>query len=60
MELLSRHHLEADILHSVQKLDWEWKMKEVGQCDYHSTPPAIDELHVPTVTVSDNLDLPGT
>ncbi|CAL1533621.1 unnamed protein product [Lymnaea stagnalis] len=54
--LLLRHHHEAESLYAVQKLDWEWKMKECGLCDHKNTP-VIDDLHVPMVTVSDEFDL---
>lgn len=51
-----RHHHEAESLYAVQKLDWEWKMKECGLCDHKNTP-VIDELHVPMVAVSDEFEL---
>nr|KAG5712711.1 hypothetical protein BaRGS_029766 [Batillaria attramentaria] len=54
--LLLRHHHEAESLHAVQKLDWEYKLKECGQCDYKSSP-VIDELHVPMVQVNDDFEL---
>ncbi|XP_059149695.1 ankyrin repeat domain-containing protein 11-like isoform X2 [Physella acuta] len=54
--LLMRHHHEAESLYAVQKLDWEWKMKECGLCDHKNTP-VIDELHVPMVAVSDEFEL---
>ncbi|CAH1780189.1 unnamed protein product [Owenia fusiformis] len=54
--LLLRHHHEAESLHAVQKMDWEFKMKELGICDYKSNP-VIDDLHVPMVHVSDEFDL---
>lgn len=54
--MLLRHHNEAESLHAVQKLDWEWKMKELGMCDLKSTP-VIDVIHVPMVHVSDDFDL---
>ncbi|KAK3086512.1 hypothetical protein FSP39_019448 [Pinctada imbricata] len=57
--LLLRHHQEAETLFAVQKLDWEWKMKDLGLCD-HNTTPVIDDLHVPMVPVSDEFDLPST
>ena len=57
--VLLRQHHEAESLHAVQKLEWEWKMKELGLCD-HRASPTIDHSHVPMVTVSDELDLlPG-
>ncbi|XP_044269479.1 ankyrin repeat domain-containing protein 12 isoform X1 [Tribolium madens] len=54
--MLLRHHNEAESLHAVQKMDWEWKMKELSLCDKKSTP-SIDEHHVPMVHVSDDFDL---
>lgn len=54
--MLLRHHNEAESLHAVQKMDWEWKMKELSLCDAKSTP-TIDEMHVPMVHVSDDFDL---
>ncbi|CAA9993149.1 unnamed protein product [Nesidiocoris tenuis] len=54
--MLLRHHNEAESLHAVQKMDWEWKMKELGLCEMKSTP-VIDETHVPVVHVSDDFDL---
>nr|XP_023013649.1 ankyrin repeat domain-containing protein 11 isoform X1 [Leptinotarsa decemlineata] len=54
--MLLRHHNEAESLHAVQKMDWEWKMKELSLCDRKSTPK-IDETHVPMVHVSDDFDL---
>jgi len=55
-DLVLRHHHEAESLYAVQKLDWEWKLKESGLCDHKNTP-TIDDLHVPLVTVSDEFDL---
>ncbi|XP_067140114.1 LOW QUALITY PROTEIN: ankyrin repeat domain-containing protein 12 [Centruroides vittatus] len=54
--MLLRHHNEAESLHAVQKLDWEWKLKELGLCDV-KTIPAIDDIYVPIVHVSDDFDL---
>ncbi|XP_055382706.1 uncharacterized transmembrane protein DDB_G0289901 isoform X2 [Condylostylus longicornis] len=54
--MLLRHHNEAESLHAVQKMDWEWLMKEHSLCDYKSQP-VIDESHVPMVHVSDDFDL---
>lgn len=52
-----RHINEAESLHAVQKMDWGWKLKEIGACDPRSTPK-IDELHVPMVKVIDDFDMP--
>ncbi|XP_042868936.1 ankyrin repeat domain-containing protein 11-like isoform X3 [Penaeus japonicus] len=54
--MVLRHHNEAESLHAVQKMDWEWKLKELGDLDANSKPP-IDDLHVPMVHVSDDFDL---
>ncbi|KAK7115308.1 uncharacterized protein [Littorina saxatilis] len=54
--LLLRHHHEAESLHAVQKMDWEWKLKECGQCDSKTTP-VIDEVHLPMVQVNDEFEL---
>lgn len=54
--LLLRHHNEAESLHAVQKLEWEWHLKENTKSN-DPTPPTIDELYVPMVQVSDDLDL---
>lgn len=55
--MLKRQNTEAQTLHAVQKMGWEWKLKEVGLCD-HKTSPKIDPTHVPQVHVS-NFDLPA-
>ncbi|XP_043278410.1 dentin sialophosphoprotein [Venturia canescens] len=54
--MLLRHHNEAESLHAVQRMDWEWKLKEVGLCEFKVTPQ-IEDLHVPMVHVSDDFDL---
>lgn len=54
--MLLRHQNEAESLHAVQKMDWEWQMKEHNLCDFKSQPH-IDETHVPLVHVSDDFDL---
>ncbi|ERL94578.1 hypothetical protein D910_11855 [Dendroctonus ponderosae] len=54
--MLVRHHNEADSLRAVQKMNWEWKLKELSLGDKKLTPK-IDELHVPEVHVSDDFDL---
>lgn len=51
-----RHHHEAESLHAVQKLEWEWKLKEHKLLD-HRTTPVIDHFHVPMVQVNDDFDL---
>lgn len=54
--MLLRHHNEAESLHAVQRMDWEWKLKEHSLCEWKSKPE-IDEQHVPQVHVSDDFDL---
>lgn len=54
--MVLRHHNEAESLHAVQKMDWEWKMKELMLCEYKASP-VIEEDHVPMVHVSDDFDL---
>lgn len=53
--MLRRQNTEAETLHAVQKMGWEWKLKELGICDYKTTPK-IDPTHVPQIFVS-NFDL---
>ncbi|CAN7991295.1 unnamed protein product [Ixodes hexagonus] len=55
-KMLLRQHNEAESLHAVQKLDWEWKLKELGLCDVKATP-VIDDICVPSVHVSDEFDV---
>ncbi|XP_059478282.1 ankyrin repeat domain-containing protein 11 isoform X2 [Neocloeon triangulifer] len=54
--MLLRHHKEADALQAIQKMDWEWKLKEHSLCELKSQP-VIDNTHVPLVHVSDDFDL---
>jgi ankyrin repeat domain-containing protein 11/12 len=54
--MLLRHHKEADALQAIQKMDWEWKMKEHALCEVKAQP-VIDNTHVPLVHVSDDFDL---
>ena len=58
--MVLRHHNEAESWNAVQKMDWEWKLKELSGSNpaHHSdllTP--IDDLHIPMVHVSDDFDL---
>jgi len=55
-DLLLRHHEEVNTLQKIQKLHWEWKLKENGSCDLHSTP-TIAESFVPLVPVDDGYSL---
>ncbi|XP_071567472.1 uncharacterized protein [Temnothorax nylanderi] len=54
--MLLRHHNEAESLHAVQRMHWEWKLKELGLCESKTTPQ-IEDVHVPMVHVSDDFDL---
>ena len=54
--MLLRHHNEAESLHAVQKMDWEWKLKEFSLCELKAKP-VIEENHVPIVIVGDDFDL---
>lgn len=54
--MVLRHHNEAESLHAVQKMEWEWKMKDLMLCEY-KVQPIIEENHVPMVHVSDDFDL---
>lgn len=54
--MLLRQRHEAGALYAVQRMDWEWKLKELGLCDYQ-TQPVIEATHVPLVSVSDDVEL---
>lgn len=49
-DMLIRHKNEAESLHAVQRLEWEWKTKEIGACDVRSTP-IIDNTLVPKLNI---------
>lgn len=49
-EMLIRHRNEAESLHAVQKLEWEWRTKEIGLCDVRTTP-VIDNILVPKLEI---------
>lgn len=49
-EMFIRHKNEADSLHAVQSLDWEWKAKEIGSCDVR-VPLKIEPEFVPRVEI---------
>ncbi|KAI8441053.1 hypothetical protein MSG28_009321, partial [Choristoneura fumiferana] len=44
--MLRRQHIEAETLHAVQKMSWEWKLQDVGLCDA-KTKFKTDPEHVP-------------
>ncbi|CAL4171542.1 unnamed protein product, partial [Meganyctiphanes norvegica] len=54
--MVLRHHHEAESLHAVQRMDWEWKLKELRLIE-HNQRPKIDDVQVPQVQVSDDFDL---
>uniref|UniRef100_A0A6G1SDE9 Ankyrin repeat domain-containing protein 11 n=2 Tax=Aceria tosichella TaxID=561515 RepID=A0A6G1SDE9_9ACAR len=49
-EMLIRHKNEAESLHAIQKLEWEWKTKEIGACDVRTTL-LIDNSLVPKIDI---------
>lgn len=51
MDMLVRHKNEADSLHAVQSLEWEWKAKEIGACDVRISLK-IEPEFVPRVEVA--------
>ena len=53
--MLMRQHHEAESLNAVQKLHWEWKMKEKMIWDQKTLTP-VNPTHVPMVAV-DEFDL---
>jgi hypothetical protein len=52
-DLIKRQKREAEALLAIQKLDWEWKMKELLLCDFKSKPE-IDVTLIPGVEVIDD------
>jgi hypothetical protein len=56
MDTILRQRRESESLLAIQKLDWEWKMKELLLCDFKTTP-LIDRKLIPSVDVSDDFDL---
>ncbi|CAG2162955.1 unnamed protein product [Oppiella nova] len=54
--MLLRHKKESESMLAMQKLEWEWKLKEFGLCDL-KTSPNIDDKHVPKVFVSEDFEL---
>merc|ERR1739838_673367 len=54
--MVLRHHHEAESLHAVQRMDWEWKLKELRLIE-NNQRPTIDDVQVPQVQVSDDFDL---
>lgn len=49
-DMLVRHKNEADSLHAVQSMEWEWKTKELGLCDIR-VPFEVEQDLVPKVEV---------
>eukprot|EP00096_Caligus_rogercresseyi_P015169 TRINITY_DN760_c0_g1_i2.p1 TRINITY_DN760_c0_g1~~TRINITY_DN760_c0_g1_i2.p1 ORF type:complete len:766 (+),score=340.51 TRINITY_DN760_c0_g1_i2:1116-3413(+) len=60
-QMVLRHHNEAESLNAVQKMDWEWKLKEISDNPSSalndSIKPQIDDLLIPMVHVSDEFGL---
>lgn len=56
VETLKRQRRESESLVAIQKLDWEWKMKELKLCDFKSTPIIHPDL-IPNVDVTDDFHL---
>ena len=58
--MVLRHHHEAESLHAVQKMDWEWKLRELGEPGTQDPEQklTIDEASVPMVAVSDDFNRP--
>lgn len=54
--MVLRHKNEAESLHAVQRMNWEWTMKELMLCEFKAQP-VIEDSHVPMVYVSDDFDL---
>lgn len=55
-DTILRQRRESESLLAIQKLDWEWKMKELLLCDFKTTP-LIDRKLIPSVDVCDDFDL---
>jgi hypothetical protein len=55
--MLLRHRKESESLLAMQKLEWEWKLKELRLCDVKTINPTIDDKFVPAVHVSDDFHL---
>lgn len=56
MDTILRHRRESESLLAIQKLDWEWKMKELLLCDFKTTP-LIDRKLIPSVEVCEDFGL---
>ena len=56
VETLRRQRRESESLVAIQKLDWEWKLKELKLCDFKSTPIIHPDL-IPCVDVTDDFHL---
>lgn len=53
-EMLTRHRLEASMLHSKQRMDWAWKMDDLNMIDPSCrNPEDLDNLYIPRVIVED-------
>ena len=51
---MTRHRLEASMLHSKQRMDWAWKMDDLNMIDPSCrNPEDLDNLYIPRVIVED-------
>ncbi|XP_055356034.1 LOW QUALITY PROTEIN: ankyrin repeat domain-containing protein 11-like [Paramacrobiotus metropolitanus] len=59
-EMLTRHRLEARMLRSKQRLDWMWKLEDLGMSEPGSNrnPEERENPYVPEVVVEDFVMLP--
>ena len=55
-QMVKRQKREVESLVAIQKLSWEWKMKELNLCDFKSTP-IIEPSFIPMIRVEDDFDL---
>ena len=55
-ETIMRQRRESESLMAIQKLDWEWKMKDIGLCDFKATP-CIEKSFIPVVEVPFDFEL---
>ena len=57
-EMRLRHHHEADVLCAVQRLDWEWKMREIGSSSSQPSVPMTSSSSTSSPS-SDMIDAVG-
>ena len=56
-QMVLRHHNEAESLNAVQKMDWEWRLQELGKSKNAGNAGQVDDLYIPMVNVSDEFDV---